>query len=117
MNRWEVTVTYAPPPASSTPAATVPAPGRTLGIIAIVVTFFASVIGIILGFVARGQSKSAGVKNAPATIAIVLGFVLLATTIIGIIVFIATAGSLFATCAGLEPGTYVLDDGRTLTCG
>jgi len=75
------------------------------------------VIGIILGFVARSQSKSAGLKNTPATIAIVLGFVFFALTIISIILFIATAGSLLATCAGLEPGTYVLDDGRTLTCG
>jgi len=75
------------------------------------------VIGIILGFVARSQSKSAGVKNTPATIAIVLGFVLLALTIIGIILLIATAGSLFATCAGLEPGEYILGDGRTLTRG
>jgi quinol-cytochrome oxidoreductase complex cytochrome b subunit len=86
-------------------------------IIALVVTFPASVIGIILGFVARSQSKSAGVKNTPATIAIVLGFVFLALTIISIILFIATAGSLLATCAGLESGEYVLADGRTLTCG
>ena len=74
-------------------------------------------IGIILGFVARSQSKSAGVNSTSSTIAIVLGFVFLALTIISVILFVSTAGSLLATCAGLEPGEYVLHDGRTLTCG
>jgi len=72
---------------------------------------------IISGFVAVSRSERARVRNTAATIAIVLGFIFLALTIISTILLIATAGSLFATCAGLEPGEYVLDDGRTLTCG
>lgn len=105
------------PAAPQIPAGTAETPGKTLGIVALVVTFFASVIGIVLGFVARSQSKAAGVKNTPATLAIILGFVFLAVTIIVVIVFAVSAGNLLAACAGLEPGTYLLEDGRTLTCG
>lgn len=108
-------MTDAPPPAAApTPAYAAPVPGKTLGIVALIVTFFASVIGIILGFVARSQSKAAGVKNTPATVAIVLGFIFLILTIIGIVVGV---GGLLAACSGLEPGTYTLDNGGTLTCG
>jgi cytochrome b subunit of formate dehydrogenase len=101
-------------PAPMPPMAPPASDGKTLGVIAFVVVFFFSVLGIILGFVARGQSKRAGVKNGLATAAIVLGFVFL---IVGIVVLIAVVGSLGAACNGLEPGTYTLDNGATLTCG
>lgn len=104
----------APAPVPSAPAAS---DGKTLGIIALIVAFFFSLIGIILGFVAKGQSKRAGVKNTPATVAIVLGFLFLIGTIIAIVVGVAGGAALINACAGLEPGTYTLDNGATLTCG
>lgn len=110
------------PPAQPTPAyaaATTPAtfPGKTLGIVAIPVAIFFSVIGIILGFVAKSQSKGAGVKNTPATVAIVVGFVVLILTIIGIVVSIAAAAALLSSaCEGFDSGTYQTDTGVTITC-
>jgi len=109
-----------PPPATPPPAAPVYAasvPGKTLGIIAIPVAIFFSLVGIILGFVAKSQSKAAGATNTPATIAIVIGFIVLALTILGIILAVVAGASLIALCQGYEPGVYQLDDGRTLTCG
>ncbi len=99
---------YAPAPAASD--------GKTLGIVALVVTFFASVIGIILGFVARAQSKRAGVKNTPATVAIILGFVFLVVGIIISIVVFGSFGALLAQCAEYGPGVHTLPGGGTLTC-
>jgi hypothetical protein len=104
----------APVPPAPAPAAS---DGKTLGIVALIVSFFFSLIGIILGFVARGQSKRAGVSNTPATIAIILGFVFLIGGIIIGIVLIGSGAALVNACAGLEPGTYTLDNGTTLTCG
>ncbi|GGL04078.1 hypothetical protein GCM10007382_24930 [Salinibacterium xinjiangense] len=111
------------PPAQPTPpayAATgTPAtfPGKTLGIVAIPVAIFFSVVGIILGFVARSQSKGAGIKNTPATIAIIVGFIVLVLTIIGLVVGIVLAAALLSsTCAGLEPGVYTTDTGVTVAC-
>jgi hypothetical protein len=98
-------------------AAPATVPGKTLGIVALIVTFFVSLLGIILGFVARSQSKSAGFKNTPATIAIVLGFIFLIGTVIAIAVSVAGAGALLAQCADLGPGIHELDNGVTVTCG
>lgn len=110
------------PPAQPAPAyaaAATPAtfPGKTLGIVAIPVAIFFSVIGIILGFVAKSQSKAVGAKNTPATAAIVIGFIVLALTIIGTIAIIAGAAALISSqCAGLDSGVYTTDTGVTVTC-
>ncbi len=80
----------APPAYAAAPPAPVGAPtedpGRTLGIVALVLTFFFTLIGLILGYVARSQSKKAGFDNTPAKIAIILGWIFIALGIvIGII--------------------------------
>lgn len=107
-----------PPPAAPAPVAS---DGKTLGIIALVATFFISLLGIILGFVARSQSKKAGVKNTPATVAIVLGFIFLVLTIIWIIVAVVIGAAAFSglaeLCTQYGPGVHTLPDGTTLTCG
>lgn len=92
-----------PAPAAA-PVAPVNVPGKTLGIISIllVVPLGLSLVGIILGFVARAQSKAAGYKNTPATVAIVLGFIALAITIIIFAVAAATGGIAFSTSVGTE---------------
>ena len=106
----------ATPPQYATPGPTAVVPGRTLGIVALVLSFLGglAIVGIILGFVARAQSKAAGVKNTPATAAIIVGFIVIALFIIGIILVAVT---LTAACNGIEPGTYQLENGGTLTCG
>lgn len=108
-------MTDAPPPAAA-PAYAAPVPGKTLGIVALIVTFFFSLIGVILGFVARSQSSAAGVKNTPATVAIVLGLIFL----VGQILFFvlggaALFGGLAAACQQLGPGVHEVD-GVTYTC-
>ncbi|MDP3209142.1 MAG: DUF4190 domain-containing protein [Rhodoglobus sp.] len=104
-------------PAPAPMGAPAPSDGKTLGVVALVVAFFFSVIGIILGFVAKGQSKRAGVKNTPATVAIVLGFIFL---VVGIIIAVAVGGgvgALAGQCAEYGPGIHELPNGVTLTCG
>jgi hypothetical protein len=83
-----------PAPAPAAPVAPVNVPGKTLGIISIllVVPLGLSVVGIILGFVARSQSKAAGYKNTPATVAIVLGFIALVITILIFVIAGITGG-------------------------
>lgn len=68
-----------------------PVPGRTLGIVALVVAIFFNVIGLILGIVALVQSRKAGHKNGFALAAIIVGAVL---TVIGIIVTIAVISAI-----------------------
>lgn len=96
-------------------------PGRTMGIIALVAVFFISILGLILGYVARSTSKKAGFQNTPAKIAIILGWIFLVLGIIGTIIVIivlatAGAGALNELCQGMPAGEYELTTGGTITC-
>jgi uncharacterized membrane protein len=89
---------FTPQPAPPAPyvAAAAPIPGRTLGIVAFIVSFFVSVVGLILGIVALVQSKKAGQGNGFALAAIILGGVFL---VIGIIVTVVMFAAVGAACA------------------
>ncbi len=60
------------------------APGKVLGIVAFVLSFFVQLIALILGIVALVQSKKAGRGNGWAVAAIIISSIAL---IIGVIVF------------------------------
>ncbi|WP_164743408.1 DUF4190 domain-containing protein [Microbacterium sulfonylureivorans] len=110
--------TYGAAPAYGAPAAV--DPGKTMGIVALVAVFFISILGLILGYVARSQSKKAGFSNTPAKIAIILGWIFLVLSIIAVIALIviafAAAGSIAELCRGMDPGVYTTDTGVTVTC-
>jgi preprotein translocase subunit SecG len=77
------------------PAAPTDYPGKTLGIVALVLAFVFTLLGLILGIVANNQSKAAGVKNTPAKVAIILS-----------VIFIV-GGILIAIIAGVTGGLAV----------
>ncbi len=60
-------------------------PGKTLGIIGLVLSFFTALIGMIISIIAFRSSKKAGFKNAPALAGIIIGAVFTVGAIIGII--------------------------------
>lgn len=90
-------------------------PGRTLGIVGLIVAFPASLIGLILSIVALVQSRKAGRGNIPATVGIVVAAVLTVVWVIVGIVLVVVFVNLAGTCAGLGPGTHYVD-GVTYTC-
>ncbi len=106
----------APPPANqySAPPAAQAGDGKTLGVVALVLAFVAQLLGLILGIVARNQSKRAGVTNTPATVAIVLSIVFM---VLGLIVAVVIIVGLGGQCAQYGPGIHELPNGVTLTCG
>ena len=67
-------------------------PGKTLGIVALVCSFFFQLIGLILGIVALNQSKNAGYQNGPAKAAIIISIVLMVLAVIGVIIAFAVFG-------------------------
>lgn len=75
----------APPPQYGAPASTT-IPGRTMGIVAFILSFFVQLIALILGIVALVQSKKAGHKNGFALAAIIISAVLM---VLGVILFFA----------------------------
>jgi hypothetical protein len=74
---------YQPGPAN--PAA--PLPGKTLGIVGLVLSILCGLIGAIVSFIAYRQSQAAGWKNNVALAGIVIG---VAFFVIGIVVNLTT---------------------------
>ncbi|MDQ1216824.1 MULTISPECIES: DUF4190 domain-containing protein [Microbacterium] len=116
---------YQPPayPTSSSDASygnpNAPIPGKTLGIVAFVLSFFAQLIGLILGIVALVQSKKAGHKNGFALAAIIISSVLLVIGVVVAIVLFTVFGNManeiYQTCV-VEGADTVTVWGQTQPC-
>jgi hypothetical protein len=106
--------TPAPPPAPApAPNATPPDtdfPGKTLGIVGLIVAVFANVVGLVISAIALSQSKRAGRKNSPALAGIIVGGVLFVISIIvGIVVVLAVVNAAITESSiGSDPGSATL---------
>ncbi|MFP7761912.1 DUF4190 domain-containing protein [Marisediminicola sp. LYQ134] len=95
-------------------------PGKTLGIVGLVLAFVFTLAGLIVSIIAARKSKAAGFKNTPAKVGIILSIVFL---VLGVIFFVLalTAGffafdALAEACEGLPAGQYETVDGQEVTC-
>ncbi|MFE9234360.1 DUF4190 domain-containing protein [Cellulosimicrobium funkei] len=97
-------------------------PGKTMGIVGLVLSFLGclSIVGLILSIVAFNKSKKAGYKNSLALAGIIVGAIVLVLTIIGSIVFFSTVGAVtqevLDACSGVPSGTVVEVRGEPVTC-
>lgn len=95
-------------------------PNKTFGIVALVVSIVASLIGGILGIVALSKSRKAGYKNGFALAAIIVGFSLFVIQVIGgILIAVAVIAGVSAVCDGHSGETLTTGDSSsssTITC-
>ena len=91
-------------------------PGKTLGIVGLILSFFTALIGLIVSAVALNKSKKAGFKNTPALIGVIIGAIGTVFAVIAISLAIAGAVALGQKCAELGPGVHQ-EGGVTITCG
>ncbi|AIY00362.1 hypothetical protein ART_0763 [Arthrobacter sp. PAMC 25486] len=64
-------------------------PGKTLGILSVILPFVGlGLVGLILGIIGKVKSKKAGFKNTPALVGIIIGIVAIIATIIAVIIAI-----------------------------
>src|SRR4051812_23517131 len=64
-------------------------PGKTLGIIGLVLCFVVSLAGLIVSIIAKKKSEAAGfTNNTPAKVGVILGWIFTILGLIGIIVYI-----------------------------
>ena len=83
------------------PAPGVDYPGKTLGIVGLIVAIFFNLIGLIISAIAYSQSKKAGFKNTPALVGIIIGSILLVVGIIvAIFIGIGTAAAISTGYSG-----------------
>ncbi|HYJ49743.1 MAG TPA: DUF4190 domain-containing protein [Microbacterium sp.] len=108
----------APPAPYGAPAAGPTIPGKTMGIVAFILSFFIQIVALILGIVALVQSRKAGHKNGWAVAAIIISSVLLVVSIIVAIAVFAALGAAAAEyarlCAEYGTGTHEIN-GITVT--
>lgn len=110
---------YPPPPGYQQPQQAGPSgdfPGKTLGIVGLVLSFFTTIIGLIISIVALRQSKKAGFKNTPALIGVIIGIVTTVFVIIFGAIAIVGVVAFLDQCAQLGPGVHTVN-GVTVTCG
>jgi len=110
----------APDNYSQQPSAAGVNPGKTLGIVALILAIFLNIVGTIVGIVALVQSKKAGFKNGPALAAIIVGAVLFVVILIIIIVTVVFVGGaateLLELCQGVPSGETVIFQGTEVAC-
>ncbi len=71
-------------------------PGKTLGIVGLVLVFFTGIVGLILSAVALNQSKKAGYTNTPAKVGLILGIVFVALGLLFTILWFGLFATLIA---------------------
>lgn len=69
-------------------------PGKTLGIVGLVLAIVFNLVGLIISIIANQQSKAAGYKNTPAKIGIIVGAILLVLGIIVSIISVVASAAL-----------------------
>lgn len=111
-------------PAPQEYGATAPAtdPGKTLGIVGLVLSILGctSLIGLILSIVALNKSKKAGYKNGIALAGIIVGAVLFVGLVIWLVFAFVVGGAmvtdLLEACENVPSGETVVWEGTTVTC-
>ncbi|MFJ6534172.1 DUF4190 domain-containing protein [Microbacterium sp. NPDC091662] len=111
-------------PAAGYPAPAAPAypqpeptpPGRVLSIVGLVLAFVAAPIGLILSIVAAVKLGKAGQPKGLAIAGIIIGAILTIAGIIGIILFATVIAGLVGMCAELGTGVWEVN-GVTYRCG
>ena len=64
-------------------------PGRTLGIVGLILAIIGSFVGLILSIIAFNQSKKAGFNNGLAKAGIIVGIITTVLSIVWIIFYVA----------------------------
>lgn len=91
-------------------------PGRTLGIVGLILAFLAALVGMIISIVAFRKSKAAGYKNNLALAGIIVGAVITLVYVVGGIALGVAASAVVKQCQDLGPGVHQVN-GATVTCG
>lgn len=77
-------------------------PGQTMGVIALVLSFFMQIPALILGIIAWSWSNKAGASNVPAKVAVAVSAVLLVLGVLVLVGWIILISSTFGEWDAFE---------------
>lgn len=75
-------------------------PGKTLGIVGLIISILVSAVGLVISIIAHNQSRRAGYKNGPATAGIIVGAALTGISLIVLVFSIVVAALVVGTGTG-----------------
>lgn len=101
-------------PAAVTPPAYYP--GKTLGIVGLVLAFLMSLPAIVVSAVALHESRLAGVRNPFALAGLIVSIIFTALGIIAAIVAIVVTFTVLGSCVDWTPGAHMLQQGNLWRC-
>lgn len=82
-------------------------PGRTLGIVALVMAFFSQVPALIMGIIAWVWSNKVGRSNVPAKVAVGVSATLLVLIVLAIVGWTALIASLAGDFGDFDGGAFL----------
>lgn len=90
-------------------------PGKSFGIIAIIVSFALGLAGIAFGLVSYRRSRAAGFGGGLGMAGMILGSV--TTVLLALqLTLLATGMGFGGACEGRAPGVHTLDNGTRVSC-
>lgn len=72
-------------------------PGKTLGIVGLILAFFVTLAGLIVSAIALKQSKEAGYTNTPAKVGLILSIIFLVLGVIFTILYVVIFAAAFSS--------------------
>lgn len=91
-------------------------PGRTMGVVGIVLAFLLPLIGLVVSIKANLKSKKAGHKNSLARAGIVIATIMTILSLVFAAYFVLTVNKTIKFCNENGPGIHTTEDGLTITC-
>lgn len=85
-------------------------PGRTLGVVALVLAFFSQIPALIMGIIAWVWSNKVGRSNVPAKVAVAVSATLLLLIVLAIVGWTALIVSLGGELGGFGMNGFGMDD-------
>lgn len=77
-------------------------PGKTLGIIGLVLSILVPIAGLIVSIIAKKKSEAANFVNTPAKVGVILGWIFTILGVIGLIIYIIAIVALINSGATLD---------------
>lgn len=91
-------------------------PGKTLGIVGLVLAFIVSLAGIVVSAIALRESRAAGYKNPIAEAGLIVSVILTVLGVVGAIISIVVTVALWQSCGYMGNGVHMMQNGASLDC-
>ncbi|GAA1851422.1 hypothetical protein [Myceligenerans crystallogenes] len=113
-------MTYSDAGQQQQPVAGAEDPGKTMGVVGLILAFIAPLIGLIVSIIAQNKSKAAGFQNGLAKGGIIVSIIVMVLAIVATIIMVVLAAqvgtdAMQQVCDAYGPGVHEVQ-GQSITC-